>query len=265
MSSRLQIPTYLAILIVGFLCGCVREPSESAPVINGWNSAAAHSPTYTVKSGDTLYSIAWAFGLDYRNLAFNNHLEAPYRLTPGQQLDMVPRATAPINSKSPVVELSSQQDLVVGQGSATKPAEKHPASSSAFPSKSLAYSNLPVKTWIKPARGKIIRRFSYLAFGNKGIDIQGSYGEPVYASAPGQVVYAGAGVRGYGNLIILKHNDNYLSAYADNKSINVKEGAWVRQGQTIGTMGRTDAGIVLLHFEIRRNGQAVNPLGYINH
>ena len=116
-----------------------------------------------------------------------------------------------------------------------------------------------------PARGRILHGFSSLAFGNKGIDIQGVYGEPVLASAAGQVVYAGAGIRGYGNLILLKHNDSYLSAYAYNKTITVKEGEWVRAGQTIGTMGRTDAGIVLLHFEIRRNGQPVNPLSYLSH
>ncbi|HYF98309.1 MAG TPA: peptidoglycan DD-metalloendopeptidase family protein [Coxiellaceae bacterium] len=243
----------------------MREANESAPVVNGWNNAALHSPTYTVKAGDTLYSIAWAFGLDYRNLAFNNHLTPPYQLVPGQKLDMVPRATPPITATSPVEELKPQQDLVVAPKIAVEAANPKSTISKAPELKPKAYPNVPVRTWIRPARGKIIRGFSALPLGNKGIDIKGTYGEPIVASAAGQVVYAGDGIRGYGNLVILKHNDNYLSAYAYNKTISVKEGTWVRQGETIGTMGRTDAGIVLLHFEIRRNGQAVNPLIYLSH
>ena len=250
--------------IVCFLCGCVREATESAPVINGWNNAAAHSPVYVVKPGDTLYSVAWVFGLDYRNLAYTNHLSAPYRLIPGQTLNMVVEKASPVKSTSPVAEVISHPDLVVSPSPRVKPTAYKSMPTLTPKSKSEIVSYAPVHHWIFPARGRIVHGFSALPFGNKGIDIQGAYGETILASAPGRVVYAGAGIRGYGNLIILKHNDSYLSAYAYNKTINVKEGVWIKAGQVIGTMGRTDAGNVLLHFEIRRNGQPVNPMSYLS-
>jgi murein DD-endopeptidase MepM/ murein hydrolase activator NlpD len=114
----------------------------------------------------------------------------------------------------------------------------------------------PLSTWRWPAKGKIVTHFSA---SNKGINIAGQAGEPIYAAAAGKVVYSGNGLRGYGNLIILKHNNLYLSAYAHNSNVLVKEGDWVRRGQKIAEMGDTGSDKVMLHFEIRRAGKSVNP------
>ncbi|HWC45033.1 MAG TPA: peptidoglycan DD-metalloendopeptidase family protein, partial [Casimicrobiaceae bacterium] len=116
--------------------------------------------------------------------------------------------------------------------------------------------------WMWPAKGKIVTNFSETA-NLKGIDIAGTAGEPVRASAPGRVVYAGNGLRGYGKLIIIKHNDTYLSAYAHNREILVKEGQQVTRGQKIAEMGNTDADQVKLHFEIRRHGKPMDPTKYL--
>ena len=111
--------------------------------------------------------------------------------------------------------------------------------------------------WVWPSKGKVVDSFSTL---NKGINIAGSSGEPIVATAAGKVVYSGEGLRGYGNLIIIKHNRIYLSAYAHNKRVNVKEGDWVRQGQKIAEMGSSGANRVMLHFEIRKAGKPINPM-----
>jgi lipoprotein NlpD len=116
--------------------------------------------------------------------------------------------------------------------------------------------------WAWPAKGKVVAQFSE-ATSLKGIDIAGSAGQPVTASAGGKVVYAGSGLRGYGKLIIIKHNDAYLSAYAHNRDILVKEGQQVSKGQKIAEMGNTDTDQVKLHFEIRRQGKPVDPLRYL--
>ncbi len=262
---RLHCLPLLTLFVVCVLCSCVREANESAPVENGWSNAATYSPSYVVRPGDTLYSIAWAFGLDYRNLALNNQLQAPYHLVAGQKLNMVMRATVPAISKSAIAKPISQQDLVVRPRSLAKAPASKVASLAPKLVALKALPKLPVRQWLRPAQGQIVRAFSALPFGNKGIDIRGQYGEAIRAAASGQVVYAGDGIRGYGNLIILKHNDSFLSAYAYNKTINVKEGSWVKAGQMIASMGRNDAGNVLLHFEIRRNGKPVNPLNYLSH
>lgn len=206
-------------MVYFFLTGCAQE--GYAPVIDAWHQPGADA-TYRVKSGDTLYSIAWAFDLDYRTLAEQNQLEAPYALRSGQLLNLaVTRSSKP-------------------------PAALHPQ-----------------PTWHWPVHARVVSPFSNSRTGNKGIDFAANYGAPVYAAAEGTVVYSGQGVRGYGNLIIVKHNTSYLSAYAFNKRILVREGSRVRAGQQIAEIGRNDAGRALLHFEIRLNGKPVNPILYL--
>lgn len=125
-------------------------------------------------------------------------------------------------------------------------------------------SNAKVSSWLWPTKGKVIRGFSSVENGNKGLDITGRMGQPIKASANGFVVYAGNALRGYGNLVIIKHNDVYLSAYAHNQKLLVKEGQSVKAGQTIATMGRIDANSEpTLHFEIRYQGKSVNPSRYL--
>lgn len=120
----------------------------------------------------------------------------------------------------------------------------------------------PTGKWQWPTKGKVVRKFAP-ASGSKGIDISGTFAQPIIATAAGKVVYTGASLPGYGNLVIVKHNDNILSAYAFNKSIAVKEGQAVQAGQTIAQMGKNDAGKALLHFEIRKDGKPVNPMQYL--
>ena len=118
-------------------------------------------------------------------------------------------------------------------------------------------------SWHWPTKGRIVEGFSVAEQGNKGIDISGQKGQPIYAASSGKVVYAGSALRGYGKLIILKHNDDYLSAYAHNDELRVKEGDTVKGGAVIANMGSTDAPDVRLHFEIRYKGKSINPMGYL--
>ena len=120
-----------------------------------------------------------------------------------------------------------------------------------------------MKNWRWPVRGKLINRFRKNQAAYQGIDIRAKYMSPIVASAPGQIVYSGSGVRGYGNLIIVKHSQSFLSAYAFNQRNLVHNGDWVKRGQPIALMGRNIAGKVMLHFEIRKNGRPVNPLQYL--
>ncbi|ABS76802.1 peptidoglycan DD-metalloendopeptidase family protein [Coxiella burnetii] len=226
----------LVVIIIAFLlCGCV-ESKNFAPVVNGWLQPKARLGSYRVKQGDTIYSIAWAFGLDYRALAAANRLSPPYRIEAGQTLQMtiIPRGAH-----------------VSGRFAAAPRWQSPPPLQ-------------PVAHWRWPAKGRLIGHYSVGMAGNQGINIAGHYGEAVRAASDGVVVYSGAGIRGYGNLIIVKHTNTYLSAYAFNKRILVKEGSRVRAGQKIAEMGRTNSGRVMLHFEIRRNGQPVNPLRYLS-
>ncbi|MBT8506429.1 peptidase [Coxiella-like endosymbiont of Rhipicephalus sanguineus] len=235
----------MVILLLLIVVGCMKS-TDLAPVVNVWLQPDAKLSFYRVKSGDTIYSIAWAFGLDYRALAAVNNLNPLYSIRPGEVLRMtiIPRGKKII----PPTRLAAQTLF------------------SRTPLKYWQPPHIarPVFSWHWPAQGRIIGRYSVRIIGNQGIDIAGQYGEPVRAAADGIVVYSGAGVRGYGNLIIVKHNESYLSAYAFNKRILVKEGRRVRPGQKIAEMGHTDAGCVMLHFEIRRDGKPVNPLRYLS-
>lgn len=224
------------------IIGCMRS-TGLAPVVNGWLQPNAQFSFYRVKAGDTIYSIAWAFGLDYQALAAINNLHSPYSIRSGEFLRMTiaPRwkqctslakfATQKASSLKTRIEYWQPPGLVQ-----------------------------PVFHWRWPVDDQIVRRYSVGMNGNQGLDIAGRYGEPVLAAADGIVVYSGAEVRGYGNLIIIKHNKSYLSAYAFNRRIFVKECSRVRAGQKIAEMGRSNTGRVLLHFQIRCNGKPVNPL-----
>lgn len=221
------------------LAGCLSDDTE-APIRNVMSTPIKTGEIYRVKTGDTIYSIAWVAGLDYRAFAAANQLTAPYLIYPGQVLRITTilprqhRSTATVRSANPV------------------PVKYAPASP--------VILNQTIHRWIRPTRGQIVEYFSESSVGNKGIDIAGQLGQPVRATAAGVVVYCGNGVRGYGNLIIIKHNAHYLSAYAYNRRLIVHLGQSVRSGQTIAVMGQNDAGKVRLHFEIRREGRAINPL-----
>lgn len=230
---------------------------------------------YTVKPGDTLIRIGLEHGQNWRDLVRWNALGNPNALEVGQVLRIVPPAPSPapvVADATPsgvVVRPIPSSTLTTGTGAPTTPARPAaPAASQATtgtPGAATAPSAAPVNdeelAWIWPVPGSVLAGYDEAK--NKGIDIAGKAGDPVLASADGRVVYAGSGLRGYGNLIILKHNNTYLSAYAHNQALLVKEDQAVRKGQKIAEMGNSDADQVKLHFEIRRQGKPVDPAKYL--
>jgi lipoprotein NlpD len=214
---------------------------------------------YTVKKGDTLYSIAWAIKQDYRSVAAWNNIHSPYTIYIGQRLRLYP-------TRSSVTKRSSASASVATKKPATRSSRNTTSSTPATrPIVSTNSSSIylgPVHKWIWPTRShRIHARFSPSS-GREGIDITGRKGDSIYSAADGQIVYAGSGLRGYGRLIIVKHNNTYLSAYAHNDRILVTEGQAVRGGQKIAEMGNGGTSRFKLHFEIRKKGTPVNPLKY---
>ncbi len=250
-------------------------PAAVDPVASGMRPAApsdnAGKPGYyTVKPGDTLIRIGLDTGQNWRDVARWNGLENPNLIEVGQVLRVVPpvAAMAAVAVAKPVTSSSVTSVAVApAQGtSAPAAAGGHgnaapvvaavaPAPTAAAP---LADDDI---AWIWPARGSVLMGFDDVK--NKGLDIGGAAGDPVLAAADGRVVYVGASLRGYGNLIILKHNNTYLTAYAHNQVLLVKEDQTVRKGQKIAEMGSTDADRVKLHFEVRRQGKPVDPAKYL--
>ncbi len=206
--------------------------------------------TYTVKNGDTLYGISWRYSLDYREVARWNGISSPYTIYAGKTLRLYPSAGAQ--------RASTQQSASTSAKTSRQPvAARAP---SAVVQRPLSTTKL---TWLWPASGAITGFYSPTGNGRKGIDISGQSGQPVRAAASGKVVYSGDGLTGYGQLIIIKHNSEFLSAYAHNRKLLVQEEELVRGGQHIAELGSSGARQSMLHFEIRRNGKPVDPLGYL--
>jgi lipoprotein NlpD len=206
---------------------------------------------YTVSPGDTLYSISWRHGYDHREVAAWNRIRPPYNIYPGQQLLLIAPHQMNARSAQPTVATTAAPATrQKGTTSATR-VEKPPAR---YQQKSIS--------WLWPGEGVIVGGFDP-GNGKKGLDIRGQLGQSVVAAAAGNVVYSGGGLIGYGNLLIIKHNDTYLSAYGHNRRLLVKEGAEVKQGEKIAEMGDSGKDGVILHFEIRRDGKPVNPLTYL--
>lgn len=241
------------------------------------NQLQSRAPTYKVKKGDTLYSIAKAHGQSVAFLAGVNDLTPPYAVNEGQTL-LLARADSGESHRSvqSEVPVAGAAAATAATTAASQSSASRTASSAAAPQQVSTTTVLtkPVivsgKTrrvggidWMWPASGKVVEGFSTAEQGNKGLDIAGTRGQRVLAAADGQVVYAGNALRGYGNLVIINHANEYLSAYAHNEVLQVKEGQRVKRGQQIARMGSTDASTVKLHFEIRYRGQSVNPAGYL--
>lgn len=226
--------------------------------------------TYGVQRGDTLYSIAFRYGLDYRRLAAANGIPAPYTIYPGQRLQLreadPPLRSASNSSSRPVAGVSAPapasppatKPAPASKTLVTKPSSRPATTTGSTRPAAAAPVGGPVKAWRWPTSGKVIRRYSSTV--HKGIDIGGKIGDPIEAVAAGQVVYAGTGIVGLGELIIIKHNDIYLSAYGHNHRLLVAEGATVRAGQKIAEKGNSGTDKVQLHFEIRKEGKPIDPL-----
>lgn len=214
------------------------------------------SATYRVRNDDTLYSIAWRYGLDYRQLATINHIAKPYHIEIGQ-LIYLKESTLEESAPKEIASEEKTTNVPVSPVVPQKAVIKQPVRETP---EDISEPTANVSLWRWPSNGPLVRTFSSTS---KGVDIGGRPGDAVYPAAPGKVVYSGNGLRGYGNLIIIKHNSQYLSAYAYNQSVLVAEGDRVKYGQRIATMGNNSSGKPMLHFEIRRDGKPVNPLGYL--
>lgn len=282
--------------------------------------------SYTVKKGDTLYSIGLEYGYDYKEIAQNNHIQAPYTIRIGQKLSfaelnkeanaevansgvvVTPLKTEPVLSNTPtasnqpplITEPKAKRD-VYSDATLNAPTPKSSPSPSPTPTPPVVKpiikptvsatevkpetnktdatkveankpdANKPttepvvaageLSDWAWPAQGKVIAKFNESS--NKGIDIAGTQGQPILAANAGKVIYSGSDLRSYGKMVIIKHNSQYLSVYAHNHQILVKEGQQISKGQKIAEMGKTDSTQVKLHFEIRRQGKSIDPLKYL--
>lgn len=245
------------VTLVTFLTGCA-SGTGFVSVESKFPKGSYASSFHTVEQGETLYSIAWNYNIAYKELAGANGIPYPYTIYPGQKIDVSGRRVAANTSYSPPTSSVSKPSKT--------PAQKTARASTAAQLPQYAPPDEPVSAapqWQWPANGRLIARYSTSEPVNKGIDINGSLGEPVLASAAGTVVYAGQGLRGYGNLIIVKHNDTFLSAYAHTSRILVSEQEVIKAGQKIAEIGSTGTDKVKLHFEIRQNGMPVDPLQYL--
>ncbi|MEO8022527.1 peptidoglycan DD-metalloendopeptidase family protein [Polaromonas sp.] len=220
---------------------------------------------YTVKPGDTLIRIGLDTGQNWRDIGRWSNLENPNLIEVGQVLRVMPPVESSVAVSRPVT--SGSVTPVGPAPAASAPAQASSAATQSASAAKPAAATPPAVAadeelaWIWPAQGSVLAGFDEAK--NKGVDIAGKAGDPVMASADGRVVYAGAGLRGYGNLIILKHNNTFLTAYAHNQTLLVKEDQSVRKGQKIAEMGASDADRVKLHFEIRRQGKPVDPAKFL--
>jgi len=275
------------------MAGCASNVKPDTPRIKEQSTPlrAPTTPFRIVRAGDTLYSIAWEIGRDYRDLAKWNDIESPYVIKPGQRLNLMPTSRnagdrinraddAPSESPKPGIAVAKPAESIQGkpipptvksaakavspgtQKNKSAPPPESSRRAAAKTDKSLVRQRTAsAGKWSWPVDGRVANRQKDR--GQKGLDIRGTRGEPVRAASDGRVVYLGSGLRGYGQLIIIKHNDEFLSAYAHNDRIHVKEGETVRRGQKIADMGSTGTDRVKLHFEIRRHGAPVDPLTYL--
>ncbi|WP_236572589.1 peptidoglycan DD-metalloendopeptidase family protein [Burkholderia sp. 8Y] len=275
----------LAAAVMAGLAGCTSTPRTPAPIVDNSMStppvvvsapastapglaapaASASAPVeagfYRVKPGDTLYGISRQVKQKPADLAAWNSLPESRQVNIGQVLRVVPpgasaSAAAPASSSKNVPPLLPTPGKQTAEKPAEKPAEKAAEKSAVKSSEATASAGKGTFVW--PVKGEIVRGFG--ASGSKGIDIAGKVGEAVKAAAPGKVVYAGSGLRSYGRMIIVRHSNDYLTAYAYNEKLLVREGDTVKQGATIADMGTGPSGSPVLHFEIRKAGAAVDPV-----
>ncbi len=230
---------------------------------------------HQVRPDDTLYSIGWRYGQDYRQIASWNGIAPPYVIHAGDWVRVAPpsggaavRTLATTDPKPPPSAMAGES------GNKVLPVKERVATAPPIPS-GVSVPPKPVPpgkiepvlrvdvTWIWPVKGRVVARFNLNSPANQGLDIVAPLGAPVYAAAAGKVVYSGNGLKGYGNLVIIKHNDKYLSAYGHNQKILVAEGSVISQGDVIAHVGSSEAERVQLHFQIRIDGKPVDPLRYL--
>lgn len=264
--SRLLIGAFLVSVV---LAGCSTSTHAPAPITDIHSSTpstavGARAGQYTVQPGDTLYKISQQYGTTVQAIASANNITDPSQLRVGQTLNVqgaAPAIAPPASPAPPPVSPAPTTDTAVATPT-PKPAETQPVAQPSSPvaTNSPRASDANLVSWGWPATGSIIQGFTA---NTKGIDIQGNVGDPVVAAASGKVMYAGNGVRGLGNLILLGHSDGFITAYAHNDGLLVKTGQEVQKGEKIATLGQSDTTSPRLHFEVRRRGTPVNPLSYL--
>lgn len=295
-STRAALVLSLLLSVVMLLQGCggpvVRAP-VGKPLSRGASTPkATGAAVYTVRKGDTLYGIAWANGVDFRTIASINGISAPYTIYPGQRLQLTDgRRRATRSTRSATVRSNDQRVArTTGGASGSQPRAvtqardtrrdtrsqqgssdggRSGATAGSVSTRAAPEGRTPsteryparISRWHWPSSGRLVRGFG--TSGNKGIDIAGHEGQKIYAAAAGRVVYSGSGLRGYGNLIIIKHNERFLSAYGHNRANHVQEGQTVAAGEHIADMGMSGTKDIKLHFEIRRDGKPVDPIRYL--
>lgn len=238
---------------VTFIVICVLVVCTAGCTLSG----VTRPDNYRVKRGDTLYSIATRYDLNWREVARWNQIRAPYALKPGQVLSLERYPTIPYPGQSGSASKSTAKKKPVA-------AHKRQPTSTASRKPAVTHKPVPIirdssKHWQWPAQGKLVRTYQQSA-PRQGVDIGGKLGSPVVAAEAGRVVYSGSGLKGYGKLIIIKHDDRFLTAYSFNRRLLVTQGDEVKAGQKIAEMGKGPHNEVMLHFELRQDGEPVDPL-----
>lgn len=285
--AKVQRNLWLCLLLC--LISACTSRTAPAPVVNlstktatKQNLAIIEGDKYTVQTGDTLFAIAFYSGNDYRDLARFNNIPAPYHLNVGQTLrltapvayaatkpkiDIPVPSTVPTPSLAPSVSASTSKPANFPQTNKPQSRNPEPVAKPRPHQTARPQPRYPPSTtnspWIWPASGKHTVATVGSDGSKRGLDIKGELGSKIVAASAGKVVYAGNALKGYGNLVIIKHNEEFLSAYAHNQAILVSEQSYVKQGQQIATMGDSGASDVMLHFEIRKKGKSVDPFTYL--
>lgn len=239
----------LAIIIALISGGCVSS-GGSAPIEDRYSPSERAPKEYIVSRGDTLFSIAWRYGFDVKRLAAANKIPPPFTIYPGQAIHLKESNTVQVKRPTSVATAAKSPEVKAPSRDVANPVKKPTPKVSSNKNES----------WRWPVNGRVVRAFVATGQAHKGIDIGGKIGEPVHASRSGVVVYSGSGLVGYGNLLILKHSEQELSAYGHNKRVLVKEGQKVKAGSVIAELGDSGTDSAKLHFEVRINGKPVDPL-----
>jgi len=260
---KFSFPIGVQIIVLAsvFLLTACSGGAAYAPVIERKTVSEALPSRHRVIRGETLYSIAWRYGIDFKGLVSANNIAAPYTIYPGQTLLLRPSLAS---AAAVAVQKRTKTAASTSAKTTSEVTIAKRATTSVVKSNVGANSDTKLGAWRWPIRGKIITPFKSASAVHKGVDIRGKLGEPVYAANSGKVVYAGSGLVGYGKLLIVKHDRQYLSAYGHNSKLLVQEGELVKAGQKVAAVGDSGTDKVMLHFEIRRNGKPVNPLALLN-
>jgi lipoprotein NlpD len=243
----------LVVAMLVFLAACSHQPNKVSIIERSSGAGTASGSHYKIKRGDTLYAIAWRYGVSYQQLASYNKIATPYVISIGQKLRIPSKS---YRGSSNASATRKNPPKTTRRSTVKTPVTPTTVISSGVPKKN-------TESWRWPTAGTVEGGYTTTGKIHKGIDIAGKYGQPIYAAKSGKVVYAGAGLKAYGLLIIVKHDERFLSAYAFNSKVFVTEGDQVKVGAKIAEMGKKESKYTRLHFEIRLDGKPQNPKKYL--